>query len=70
MTAIGHPVVGDDRYRGARPAILTPRMVLHSAKLRLEHPSDPGTELRFESPFPADLAAVVAGLSSSRPSGA
>jgi 23S rRNA pseudouridine1911/1915/1917 synthase len=70
MTAIGHPVVGDDRYRGARPAIATPRMVLHSAKLQLEHPDQPGTQLRFESPLPADLAAVVAGLSSSRPSGA
>jgi 23S rRNA pseudouridine1911/1915/1917 synthase len=70
MTAIGHPVVGDDRYRGARPAIATPRMVLHSAKLQLEHPDHPGTQLRFESPLPADLAAVVAGLSSSRPSGA
>jgi 23S rRNA pseudouridine1911/1915/1917 synthase len=70
MTAFGHPVVGDDRYRGARPAIATPRMVLHSAKLQLEDPDHPGTQLRFESPLPADLAAVVAGLSSSRPSGA
>jgi len=62
MAAIGHPVVGDDRYRGARPAIATPRMVLHSARLELEHPIDPGTRMRFESALPADLAAVVGGL--------
>jgi 23S rRNA pseudouridine1911/1915/1917 synthase len=69
MAAIGHPVVGDERYRGARPAITTPRMVLHSAALELEHPLRPGTTLRFESTLPPDLAAVVGGLRS-RPSGA
>ena len=62
MAAIGHPVVGDDRYRGARPAIATPRMVLHSATLEFEHPIDPGTRVRFESALPADLAEVVGGL--------
>ncbi|HEY6530939.1 MAG TPA: RluA family pseudouridine synthase [Acidimicrobiales bacterium] len=70
MAAIGHPVVGDDRYRGVRPAVSTPRMVLHSAMLELEHPTRPDTQLRFESALPDDLAAVVASLSSSRPSGA
>jgi 23S rRNA pseudouridine1911/1915/1917 synthase len=69
MAAIGHPVVGDDRYRGRRQAIEAPRMVLHSSALRLEHPTLPETELRFESPLPADLAAVVARLRPSRPSG-
>jgi len=67
MAAIGHPVVGDDRYRGVRPAIPAPRMVLHSAALALDHPTHPGEHLAFESPLPADLAAVVEGLSSSRP---
>jgi 23S rRNA pseudouridine1911/1915/1917 synthase len=65
MSAIGHPVVGDGRYRGARSTIPTPRMVLHSAALALDHPTRPGERLSFESPLPADLAAVVGGLSGS-----
>ena len=62
MAAIGHAVVGDERYRGVRPAVQTPRMVLHSAQLRLDHPTREGEELFFESPLPADLAAVVASV--------
>jgi 23S rRNA pseudouridine1911/1915/1917 synthase len=69
MAAIGHAVVGDDRYRGVKPAIDAPRMVLHSAALSLEHPTHPGEVLSFESPLPPDLAAVVDGLSESRPTG-
>ena len=67
MAAIGHPVVGDTRYRGAKPSIPTPRMVLHSAALALDHPTRPGERLSFESPLPADLTAVVEGLSETRP---
>ena len=67
MAAIGHPVVGDGRYRGDRKAIPTPRMVLHSAALALDHPTRPGERLSFASPLPPDLAAVVDGLSGSRP---
>jgi len=59
MAAIGHAVVGDDRYRGVRPAVSSPRMVLHSAQLRLDHPTQEGVQLAFESPLPEDLAAVV-----------
>lgn len=69
MAAIGHPVVGDDRYRGVKPAIPAPRMVLHSAALSLDHPTRPGETLSFESPLPPDLAAVVDGLSESPPRG-
>lgn len=59
MAAIGHAVVGDERYRGVRPAVSTPRMVLHSASLRFDHPVRDDVELSFDSPLPADLAAVV-----------
>lgn len=62
MAAIGHAVVGDERYRGVRPAVSTPRMVLHSAQLSLDHPIRPDVHLSFESPLPADLAAVVEGV--------
>lgn len=67
MAAIGHAVVGDDRYRGVRPAITTPRMFLHSASLAFDHPMDPDVRLEFASPLPSDLAAVLAGLSGGRP---
>jgi len=69
MAAIGHAVVGDARYRGVKPSIPTPRMVLHSAALALDHPTRPDERLSFESPLPPDLAAVVDGLSESRPTG-
>ena len=62
MAAIGHAVVGDERYRGVRPAVSAPRMVLHSAQLSLDHPTRADLRLSFESPLPADLAAVVEGL--------
>ena len=67
MSAIGHPVVGDDRYRGVRSTIATPRMVLHSAAVALDHPMRPDERLELTSPLPADLAAVVDSLSASPP---
>ena len=69
MAAIGHAVVGDERYRGVRPAVSAPRMFLHSAELALDHPVL-GTPLRFESPLPDDLRAVLDRLRNPRPTGA
>jgi 23S rRNA pseudouridine1911/1915/1917 synthase len=57
LAAIGHPVVGDDRYRGARIGDLQ-RPFLHAARLGFEHPTT-GENLSFESPLPADLEAVL-----------
>ena len=62
MSAIGHPVVGDERYRGVRQTISSPRMVLHSAAISFDHPTRTDERLAFESPLPADLAAVIAQL--------
>ncbi len=62
LDAIGHPVVGDDRYRGVRSSLPVPRMVLHAASLQLTHPTRPDEELSFEAPLPADLAEVLARL--------
>jgi 23S rRNA pseudouridine1911/1915/1917 synthase len=62
MSAIGHPVVGDERYRGVRQTISSPRMVLHSAAIAFDHPTRTDERLAFESPLPADLAAVIAQL--------
>ena len=67
MAAIGHPVVGDGRYLGARGSLPAPRMVLHSAALGLDHPTRPGEHLSFRSELPTDLADLVASLSARRP---
>jgi len=57
MASIGHPVVGDGRYGGARPALRIARPALHAEHLALAHPVT-GEPLSFDSPPPADLAAL------------
>jgi 23S rRNA pseudouridine1911/1915/1917 synthase len=71
LAAIGHPVVGDDRYRAAAagrslpgsggPASVPARPFLHAAVLGFRHPGT-GARLRFESPLPPDLEAVLDAL--------
>jgi 23S rRNA pseudouridine1911/1915/1917 synthase len=56
--AIGHPVVGDDRYRGARESFPVPRLFLHAAELSFDHPVT-GERRSFTSELPADLAGVL-----------
>ena len=67
MAAIGHAVVGDDRYRGARPAIATPRIFLHSAALEFDHPVRPDERLAFVSELPVELADVLDRLRTLKP---
>lgn len=63
LAAIGHPVVNDDRYGGPPWAALPPgRPFLHAASLTFDHPAT-GERVRFESPLPADLQSVLAGIS-------
>lgn len=61
LRSIGHPVVGDDRYGGARSSLPVPRVLLHAAELGLRHPRT-GQALTFASPMPADLRGVLGGL--------
>ncbi|MDA8284583.1 MAG: RluA family pseudouridine synthase [Actinomycetota bacterium] len=66
LAAIGHPVVGDPRYGARRvPAVarLLPddRPWLHARGLSFLHPRT-GQRLRFESPLPEELAAVLDAL--------
>jgi len=76
LAHIGHPVVGDPVYASgfkakadtlpepARAAVRgLERQALHAAELGFEHPRS-GKPLRFESPLPADMAAVLAALDS------
>jgi 23S rRNA pseudouridine1911/1915/1917 synthase len=65
LAAIGHPVVGDDRYAGTapRPAVIREalppgRLFLHACRLSLDHPAD-GERRSWESPLPPDLDAVL-----------
>jgi 23S rRNA pseudouridine1911/1915/1917 synthase len=61
LAAIGHPVVGDSRYGGARQSLPAPRPVLHAAHLAFDHPGT-GDRMVFESSVPDDMAAVLRGL--------
>jgi 23S rRNA pseudouridine1911/1915/1917 synthase len=61
LSAIGHPVVGDGTYGGARSGVTPSRPVLHAAALSFEHPVTREV-LSFESPLPDDLQQVIDGL--------
>lgn len=62
LRSIGHPVVGDVRYDGARQSLPVDRPFLHAEHLALQHPVT-GADLAFRSALPADLEAVLARLS-------
>jgi 23S rRNA pseudouridine1911/1915/1917 synthase len=74
LSSRGHPVVGDPLYlrriprvagqvpEPARMELLDfPRQALHAARLGFAHPRT-GARLSFETPPPADFAAVIASL--------
>jgi len=62
LRSIGHAVVGDARYDGARQSFPMARPFLHAERLGLEHPVT-HEPLAFESPLPEDLRSALAGLS-------
>lgn len=62
LSSIGHPVVGDDRYGGARQSLPVSRPLLHAAHLEIDHPVT-GDHLVFDAPLPADFRAVLDRLS-------
>lgn len=57
LAAIGHPVVGDRRYRGRRPSLPAARPFLHAHRLAFDHPAD-GHRAEYRSPLPPDLEDV------------
>ena len=61
LMSIGHPVVGDATYGGARPDVGVDRPFLHAAALSLRHPVS-GEVLRLEEPLPDELEAVLTAL--------
>ncbi len=62
LGAIGHPVVGDARYRGDRRRSGCARPFLHATGLAFVAPAT-GHEVAFSSPLPEDLASVLEGFS-------
>lgn len=62
LEAIGHPVVGDDRYGASDETLGLDRPFLHAEALGFEHPGS-GEWLSFASPLPADLTALIDDLS-------
>jgi 23S rRNA pseudouridine1911/1915/1917 synthase len=81
LTHIGHPLIGDSTYGRARstpraksPQQETafaavgdfPRQALHARLLGFKHPIS-RKQLRFESPWPADLAKLIASLRGLQP---
>ena len=76
LASRGHPVVGDPLYLRRTPKAATllprdlrqqlqdfPRQALHAARLGFAHPRS-GVWIRFETPLPADMSALLAALSS------
>jgi 23S rRNA pseudouridine1911/1915/1917 synthase len=61
LAAIGHPVVGDTTYGGAREGLVAPRPMLHATALAFEHPRT-GAPMSFTSPLPDDMDGVLRQL--------
>ena len=62
LESIGHPVVGDSTYGGARSSLSAPRPMLHAAQLAFVHPVS-GESMSFEVEMPDDMKALLARCS-------
>ncbi|HZZ95324.1 MAG TPA: RluA family pseudouridine synthase [Usitatibacter sp.] len=60
LASIGHPLEGDPAYAGRGPKLIG-RQALHAWRLAFVHPAS-GETARFESPWPADLEALLEAL--------
>jgi 23S rRNA pseudouridine1911/1915/1917 synthase len=73
LAAIGRPIAGDTRYKGARSkqtrqALGLARPFLHATELKLIHPAS-SEEMVFTSPLPPDLESVLVRLDALAPDG-
>jgi 23S rRNA pseudouridine1911/1915/1917 synthase len=60
LAAIGHPIVGDPKYGGARGRPAS-RLMLHASRVDLPHP-DGGMPFAVESPLPEDFRVALAAI--------
>jgi tRNA pseudouridine32 synthase/23S rRNA pseudouridine746 synthase len=51
LTAIGHPILGDDLYAPPEVVAMADRLLLHAQAMSITHPAT-GQRLNFESPCP------------------
>ena len=58
LAAVGHAVVGDGMYGGARAALVAPRPLLHARRLSLVHPGT-GEQMTWEAAVPDDMAQIL-----------
>lgn len=58
LAAIGHPVVGDATYGGARDQLPLTRPFLHAGDLAFAHPAT-GEPMSFHEPLPPELQSVL-----------
>jgi len=58
LATLGHSVVGDVVYGGARSVLSSPRPMLHAMTLKFDHPVS-GSEMKFDAEIPADFAAIL-----------
>ncbi len=63
LAAIGHSLVGDARYGGARSTLVLGRPFLHAHRLAFDHPGS-GERVEWSSPLPVELSSLLATLSS------
>lgn len=61
LRAVGHPVVGDPVYGGARSGVELKRPFLHACQLSFHHPTT-GEIMSFQSELPEDLGGFLAHL--------
>ncbi|GDX33420.1 pseudouridine synthase [Actinomycetes bacterium] len=58
LATLGHSVVGDVVYGGARSVLSSPRPMLHAMTLKFDHPVT-GIEMEFHSQTPKDFATIL-----------
>jgi 23S rRNA pseudouridine1911/1915/1917 synthase len=72
LESIGHPMFGEDRYRGHYPWSafdkVIGRQALHAWRLSLAHPTT-GNPMTFEAGMPADISRLVSLLRAGAPEG-
>ncbi|MGD8861384.1 MAG: RluA family pseudouridine synthase [Myxococcales bacterium] len=64
LAMLGHPIAGDAQYGGpALPGLS--RHFLHASRMAFDHPRRPGVRIEVRAELPADLRAVLDGLTGS-----
>lgn len=58
LAYIGHPVIADPKYSRSKVPFAIAGQALHSANLRLKHPST-GEDMVFTAPLPADMEKIL-----------